>query len=54
VAFPFDPTRKLVSRAWDLDGVRWLAVSGSPKAVLDRRLETASPAGDVEPADHPD
>jgi len=37
-AFPFDATRKLVSRAWDLDGVRWLAVSGSPEAVLDRCL----------------
>jgi Ca2+-transporting ATPase len=35
-AFPFDPTRKLVSRAWDADGARWLAVSGAPEAVLAR------------------
>jgi len=35
-AFPFDPTRKLVSRAWDVAGGRWLAVSGSPEAVLAR------------------
>ena len=35
--FPFDPIRKLVSRAWGLDEqtVR-LAVSGAPEAVLDR------------------
>ncbi len=35
-AFPFDPIRKLVSRAWQVDGARWLAVAGAPEAVLAR------------------
>jgi P-type Ca2+ transporter type 2C len=34
--FPFDPTRKLVSCAWEDSGRRWLAVSGAPEAVLQR------------------
>lgn len=34
--FPFDPTRKLVSRAWDDGARRWVAVAGAPEAVLQR------------------
>ncbi len=36
VSFPFDPTRKLVTRVWNSqDGVE-IAVSGAPEAVLQR------------------
>lgn len=40
--FPFDPTRKLVSRVWDRDLARWAAVSGAPEAILAR--STLQPA----------
>ncbi|TNC20070.1 cation-translocating P-type ATPase [Amycolatopsis alkalitolerans] len=35
-AFPFDPTRKLVSRTWRTGTTRWAAVSGAPEEVLAR------------------
>lgn len=35
-AFPFDPTRKRVSRAWLIGDTIHLAVSGAPEAVLGR------------------
>lgn len=36
--FAFDPARKLVSRAWGVDGRVRIAVSGAPEAVLERCL----------------
>lgn len=42
-AYPFDPTRKLVSRAWRAGPRTWLAMSGAPEAVLQRcRLDPAA------------
>jgi len=44
--FPFDPARKLVSRARQAGGGIILAVSGAPEAVLDRcHLDAATRAG---------
>jgi Ca2+-transporting ATPase len=33
-AFPFDPGRKRMSRAWDRDDAAWIAAKGAPEAIL--------------------